>query len=413
MATRYQYYNTGADEYWGVNYNDWYAQSFTPAIAHKITSVKLLLHRRNFPGGIDVSIRATDVNGHPTGGDLCAGITNGNTLPELPGTEWREITLGAGANLAAGTKYVIFVRALGASGVNWLQWHLDRTAPTYVGGCFVESTDAGVSWSNDTDKDFMFEEWGVATVAPTGTTDPATIIADIEATLNGTVTGDGGEPCEVRFQYGLTAAYGTDTAWQPGKHAGDAFSQVISGLTPDTTYHFRAQIKNSAGTVSGADRTFTTEFFPTPFLRRVLRDVFGAGLDISAANPLPVDTTAGVKVAAEILDEDTIIAGATTVLGDCAAIDLSDGDRTLTISLEATYDGAATQGIKIHVRTSYDGTNWDTIDWDSWTSSFTIGATIRQTKHYDVSPMYIKVLVENLDPAESVTAVKIIAVTGP
>lgn len=147
-------------------------------------------------------------------------------------------------------------------------------------------------------------------------------------------------------------------------------------------------------------------------LRKALRVVFGGGADIDAANPLPVDTTAGAKAAAEILDEDTIVAGATTVLGDCAAIDLSDGDRTLTITLEATYNGAATQGIKIHVRTSYDGTNWDNIDWDSWSPSFTAGTTRRQTKHYDVSPMYIKVLVENLDALQSVTAVKIIATTG-
>lgn len=147
--------------------------------------------------------------------------------------------------------------------------------------------------------------------------------------------------------------------------------------------------------------------------QRILRAVFGGGDDISAANPLPVDTTAGAKVAAEILDEATIVAEATTVLDDCDAIDLSNGDRTLTITIEATYNGGAAQGIKIHVRTSYDGTNWDNLDWDSWSPSFTAGTTRRQTKHYDVSPMYIKVLVENLDPAESVTAVKIIAVTGP
>jgi len=204
---------------------------------------------------------------------------------------------------------------------------------------------------------------GAAVVAPTGTTDAATLVADVGATLNGTVTGDGGEACEVRFQYGLTAAYGTNTAWQPGKLTSDTFSQVISGLTPNATYHFRAQIKNSDSTADGADETFTTEYFPTPFIRRVLRDMFGGGADINAGNPLPVDTSAGLKVATEILDEAEIIAGATTALGDCDAIDLSDGDRTLAITLEATYDGGAAQGIKIHVRTSHDGTNWDTIDW--------------------------------------------------
>lgn len=149
---------------------------------------------------------------------------------------------------------------------------------------------------------------GAAAVAPTGTTDPAALVADIEATLNGTVTDDGGEACEVRFQYGLAApAYGTDTAWQPGKLTNDTFSQRISGLTPNTTYHFRAQIKNSAGTVDGADRTFATEYFPTPFIRRVLRDVFGGGADISAANPLQVYDPAVAVGVEELLNSAMVL----------------------------------------------------------------------------------------------------------
>jgi len=146
-------------------------------------------------------------------------------------------------------------------------------------------------------------------------------------------------------------------------------------------------------------------------LERVLQAVFGGGADISAANPLPVDTSPGVKTATTILDEASIAAGATTALGDCTAIDLSGGPATLALTVECTYNGAANQGIKIHVRTSYDGTNFDSEDWDSWTSSFTAGATIRQTKHYDTSPMYVKVLVENLDAAQAVTNVKIISTT--
>jgi len=146
--------------------------------------------------------------------------------------------------------------------------------------------------------------------------------------------------------------------------------------------------------------------------RRILQAVFGGGADISAANPLPVDTSPGTKTATTILDEASIAAGATTALGDCTAIDLSGGPATLALTVECTYNAGATQGIKIHVRTSYDGTNFDNIDWDSWTSSFTAGATIRQTKHYDTSPLYVKVLIENLDPAQTVTNVKIIATVG-
>ncbi|MBA7627941.1 hypothetical protein ES703_35410 [subsurface metagenome] len=120
----------------------------------------------------------------------------------------------------------------------------------------------------------------------------------------------------------------------------------------------------------------------------------------------------GVKTATTLLDKASIAASTTTVLADCTVIDISEGPTTLAIAVEATYHAAATLGIKIHVRTSYGGTNYDTEDWDSWTPSFGAGASIRQTKHYDISPMYIKVLVENLDPAQAVTDVKIISTVG-
>ncbi|MBA7681469.1 hypothetical protein ES703_89808 [subsurface metagenome] len=93
---------------------------------------------------------------------------------------------------------------------------------------------------------------------PTVTTDPATAVGRTTATLNGTLDDDGEEACDVRFQYGETIAYGINTAWQLGKESVVAFAQAITGLSPNTTYHFRAQARNSAGTVNGDDRTFTT-----------------------------------------------------------------------------------------------------------------------------------------------------------
>ena len=78
------------------------------------------------------------------------------------------------------------------------------------------------------------------------------------AVLIGELTDDGGEACEVGFEWGLTALYGNVTPWQGGKHTGDAFWQVIASLEPDTTYHFRAQARNSVGDASGADMTFKT-----------------------------------------------------------------------------------------------------------------------------------------------------------
>ena len=78
------------------------------------------------------------------------------------------------------------------------------------------------------------------------------------ATLNGTLLDDRGEACDCRFQWGLTTAYGNDTAWQPGLRTSDTFSEVISNLNRGATYHYRAQARNSVGTSSGLDVTFFT-----------------------------------------------------------------------------------------------------------------------------------------------------------
>lgn len=92
---------------------------------------------------------------------------------------------------------------------------------------------------------------------PTATTNPATELGAIEANLNGTLDDDGGEACECGFEFGLDPGYGTITATE-SKTTDQTFSQVIGGLVPNTTYHFRAFATNSSGTGYGADRTFTT-----------------------------------------------------------------------------------------------------------------------------------------------------------
>lgn len=196
MSTLYEYYITNDDSYVDVYGALWRGQTFTPAEAHTIKSVKLLLWRLSTPGTLTVSIRATDVNGHPTGADLCSGTTNGNTLPTGSPYEWREITFGAGADLSASVKYAIVVSAIGGTGTKKVEWQYDASNSTYSGGCYEYSSNSGSTWSSITTRDCMFEEWGdpalvAKTSSDTGSGVDAIASGNPLAVLTGSETGVG------------------------------------------------------------------------------------------------------------------------------------------------------------------------------------------------------------------------------
>ena len=64
------------------------------------------------------------------------------------------------------------------------------------------------------------------------------------------------------FEYGTTTSYGTNVP-VPDADAGSnegfvPVSQVVTGMQPGTTYHFRLEASNSAGPNTSRDETFTT-----------------------------------------------------------------------------------------------------------------------------------------------------------
>ncbi|MEI6235319.1 MAG: PKD domain-containing protein [Planctomycetota bacterium] len=106
---------------------------------------------------------------------------------------------------------------------------------------------------------------------PTVTTNAATNITAVGATLNGSVNPNGSSTVVI-FEYGLTNAYGSTVTAVVSPLSGITDSPVsatISGLTPGTLYHFHARGTNVGGTVTGNDQTFTTlsllSFTSTPF----------------------------------------------------------------------------------------------------------------------------------------------------
>ena len=103
-----------------------------------------------------------------------------------------------------------------------------------------------------------------AAIAPIVTTNAATGIAGTTATVNGTVNANNASTT-VTFDYGLTTTYGTTVTAIQSPVTGTSNTPVsynLSGLIPNSLYHFRVNGSSIGGTVNGGDLTFTTLAIP-------------------------------------------------------------------------------------------------------------------------------------------------------
>src|SRR5215218_10704779 len=100
---------------------------------------------------------------------------------------------------------------------------------------------------------------------PAATTGAATDVGQTTATATGTVDPQG-MPTTYHIEYGTSTSYGLATGEQDaGSGTGAAAVQAaLTGLTSDTTYHYRVVATNAAGVDRGADRTFKTAAAPGP-----------------------------------------------------------------------------------------------------------------------------------------------------
>ena len=98
-----------------------------------------------------------------------------------------------------------------------------------------------------------------AATKPTAITGPVTATSSTGATVSGTVNPNG-TATTWHFEYGKTTSYGTSTTTtNAGSGTADVpVSAPLTGLTPNTTYHYRLVADNSAGTSRGTDGVFTT-----------------------------------------------------------------------------------------------------------------------------------------------------------
>lgn len=110
------------------------------------------------------------------------------------------------------------------------------------------------------EKEFVFGD-----SPPTVTSGSATELTTTTATLGGTVNPNGLAVSSCVIEYGKSTSYGASEPCTPALTAGnsaEAVSAPASGLSANTTYHYRVVAASVAGTGYGADKTFTT--LPNP-----------------------------------------------------------------------------------------------------------------------------------------------------
>jgi hypothetical protein len=235
----------------------------------------------------------------PAGNITSVSFRIGDTYPLGPWT-YTDFTIKMGQSaittFAAGTFYTgtlttVYYRAsvsLAATGGTWLTITLDSpfaydptqslivdvgqcSVPGATGfsACFTNMSGNRRNWSvggcpfaySGQNTSIYHMGINIANDPPTVVTTAATNITPTSATLNGTVDANGASTT-VSFEYGLTTAYGTTVPGVPSPVTGTIVTPVsaaISGLIPNTIYHFRVIGTNIAGTTYGDDLTFMSD----------------------------------------------------------------------------------------------------------------------------------------------------------
>ncbi len=295
-----------------------------------------------------------------------------------------------------------------------------------------KSTDSGTTWTNESgtvDTQYKtvtlagidgFSLWtaGKAVATPTVTTGSATSVVSDSAVLNGTVNANDNSTM-VTFEYGLSTEYGTTATADESPVIGTeeiSVSKTITGLSPNTTYHYRVVGTNGGGTVNGTDMTFTTlKATPTITTAPTATAItYGEALSASTLSG-GVATTAGTFAFTDdsiTPDAETYTAGVTFTPTDTTNYNTATTTINVTVNKAApvitwgnpsdiTY-GTALSGNELNAEANVTGTfeytpAINTILESGFSQSLSVTFTPGDTTNYTTETKTVSI---NVSPAE-------------
>lgn len=123
-----------------------------------------------------------------------------------------------------------------------------------------------------------------------------------------------------------------------------------------------------------------------------------------------LSTSPTFRIPIPIIGLDTLGHGETTNLDQCRPLSMQNVD-SCAFTVECTFEPQAKDGLRLHLRSSYDGLSWDSRDLKTIDIAAGPGETVRQTVDAAPKCKFFKVLCENVD-GSAVTDLSVTATLG-
>jgi gliding motility-associated-like protein len=242
---------------------NYYSQSFTACQSGKINSIKLLSNATSSSYPVS-TVKMTIRSGDGLTGSILKEIDFPTNLFYVASSLDDYVVFDVSAHNIEVTQGNQYTFGFEEASENQVQIYYSNNTP-------VESIyDGGNLYYNgspELNRDLIFEmEFGPASISssPVLSTNPATSLTSSGATLNGTISSEGGSEVTSRgFVYSYLDAsplleedYVTNL---PDGTGTGSFSEAVTGLSPSTEYYYQAYATNSEGTSYGGVVSFVTE----------------------------------------------------------------------------------------------------------------------------------------------------------